>query len=266
MSSYAFDHQWVQERERLDALGDLLDFETTRILSSIGIQPGQSFLEIGAGSGTIANWFAKQTGPSGRVVATDLTTSFMQHLDDPAIEVQEHNLMTDDLDDGEFDIAHARLVLEYIPEAKTAIERMFAAVRPGGWIVVEDIDVSESVIEAMNRFVSPPAECELHRRLEHAIHALFSGIGADPGWGSRIPETMREVGVDNLNVSIRTPYFGGMTSHDFPRMTVQHLQERIVAAGLMDQGEVDHYLDLTAKNELGYPMFQVVSAWAQRPA
>ena len=64
MSSYVFDHQWVQERERLDALGDLLDFETTRILSSIGIQPGQSFLEIGAGSGTIANWFAKQTGPS----------------------------------------------------------------------------------------------------------------------------------------------------------------------------------------------------------
>lgn len=190
----------------------------------------------------------------------------MDGLEFDNLEVRKHDLMTDPLEEGVFDIAHARFVLEYIPEAEHAIERMISAVRPGGWVVIEDIDVAAPVIETFGRYVFPREEIGLHGRLENAISALYKTIGADPGWGARIPVTLNDSRLENLNVEIHTPYFGGAMNQDFPRMTVQHLREQLISAGLLTEDEVERYLTLTGKNRLGYAMFHVVSAWGQRPA
>lgn len=266
MSTYVFSPAWEQERERLAALSTLLDPTTTRILSSIGVSGGWRCLEVGAGSGSIAKWFAEKAGPAGHALATDLTVSFMDGLARDNIEIRQHDLMADPLEEGTFDVAHARFVLEYIPEPEMAIQHMISAVRPGGWVVIEDINVTPSVIDAFNCFVFPQEEAGLHRRLENAISTLYQTIGADPGWGLRIPLSLSNSGLENLHVEIHTPFFGGAMNQDFPRLTVQHLQERLISAGLLTEDEVAHYLTLANENTLGYAMFQVVSGWGQRPA
>ena len=39
-----------------------------------------------------------------------------------------------------FDLVHARLVLVHLPDRERALAAMVGALRPGGWLLVEDAD------------------------------------------------------------------------------------------------------------------------------
>lgn len=46
-----------------------------------------------------------------------------------------------------FDLVHARALLCHLPEREQALDRMLGAVRPGGWILVEEPDyVSVAIV------------------------------------------------------------------------------------------------------------------------
>ena len=57
-----------------------------RILQRRGIQPSWRCLELGAGAGSIARWLAARC-PNGKVVATDIGTSFLTGLSAPNLQV-----------------------------------------------------------------------------------------------------------------------------------------------------------------------------------
>jgi hypothetical protein len=65
------------ERERLGLLCQALDPLTQGRLDRLGVQPGWSCLEVGAGAGSVARALAARAGPGGRVVATDVDTRFL---------------------------------------------------------------------------------------------------------------------------------------------------------------------------------------------
>ncbi len=44
-----------------------------------------------------------------------------------------------------FDLAHARAALTHIPERRRALERIISAIRPGGWLMIEDVDMGENL-------------------------------------------------------------------------------------------------------------------------
>ena len=87
----------------------------------------------------IARRLAGRVGSSGRVVATDLDIRFIQEHGLGNLEARRHDILTDPLEQGAFDLAHARAVIMHSPDHQGALERMVAAVRPGGWVVVERI-------------------------------------------------------------------------------------------------------------------------------
>jgi hypothetical protein len=63
-------------------------------------------------TGSIARWLADRVGPSGEVVATDISTRHLGGLDLPNVEIREHDILTDRLPYGYFDLIHARLLVE----------------------------------------------------------------------------------------------------------------------------------------------------------
>src|SRR6516165_1192119 len=85
------------ERERLGLLERVADPITLRRLQSLGVREGWRCLEIGAGHGSVARWLAKQVGPQGQVVATDLNPRFLRELAAPNIEVRHHDILNDEL-------------------------------------------------------------------------------------------------------------------------------------------------------------------------
>lgn len=143
------EHQYVLshtadavECERLGLLERIEDARSQRHLAALGIQRGWRCLEVGAGHGSIAGWLAEQVGPQGRVVATDLNPRFLTEFTLPNVEVRRHDIRTDPLEPGTYDLAHCRAVLVHLPEPHLVVRRMVAALRSGGWLLVEEGDLS----------------------------------------------------------------------------------------------------------------------------
>jgi 2-polyprenyl-3-methyl-5-hydroxy-6-metoxy-1,4-benzoquinol methylase len=265
-STYIFDQAWQQERERLCALEDLFDPATTRRLDSIGVREGWRCLEVGAGAGSVARWLAKHTGPSGAVLATDLDPRFLQEHGLANLTVQQHNILTDPLDDGAFDLVHARAVLEHIAERERALARMVAAVRPGGWVVVEDIDAEGVMASAMMRYTQPPELAALYERAVRGLTALFKAIGADAGFGVRLPQALADAGLEQIDVEVYAPILHGGTRRDWVRLTAEQIGPRMVSTGMLTADELARFLELTSQPESRYTPPFMVTAWGRRPA
>jgi len=132
MAHYVFDNAWEWGRERLNSVEALLDPGTIRHLEALRVASGWQCLEVGAGGGSIARWLCHQVGEGGQVIATDIDTRFLEALDEPNLVVRRHDIVHDALSESSFDLIHARLVLEHLPSRYQVLQRMTAALKPGG--------------------------------------------------------------------------------------------------------------------------------------
>lgn len=134
------EHDFALEPERLKLLEDHADATTMRRLRDAGLRRGSSCLEIGAGRGSIARWLCGEVGASGHVTALDVDTSLLTWLVSRNLEVVEGDVLDIELPPRSFDLIHARLVLMHIPERRHALDRMISWLRPGGSLLVEELD------------------------------------------------------------------------------------------------------------------------------
>ena len=132
----------AEELSRLKLLEGVVDPVTIRHLEVTGVTMGWKCLDVGAGAGSIAQWLLQRAGPTGRVVATDINTKFLDRLSAPNLENRRHDILNDDLEEGVYDLVHCRNVLHHVAEPEKAVRRMADALRPGGWLVLEEPDHS----------------------------------------------------------------------------------------------------------------------------
>jgi SAM-dependent methyltransferase len=142
-SVYQLGNEWNQARERLGLLEDTFDVGTIRHLGDLGGSEGWHCLEVGEGGGSIAAWLCRRVGTTGRVLATDLDTRFLDDLEFPHLEVRRHDILAEDLPQAAFELVHTRALLCHLPQREQALSRMVAAVRPRGWILVEEPDLCQ---------------------------------------------------------------------------------------------------------------------------
>src|SRR3954452_15906451 len=141
LNKYVFDNAATQAQQRFESLEALYDDRTKRFLSATGVSQGWHCLEVGAGGGSVASWMADRVGATGRVLVTDIDPSHLSQLESvsrPNVEVQVHDVGVDAIPETTFDLIHARLVLIHVPQREAALARLVNALKPGGWIVVED--------------------------------------------------------------------------------------------------------------------------------
>jgi SAM-dependent methyltransferase len=128
-----------REQDRLHVLARVADGRTRRALTEVGIAPGWHCCDIGSGAGTVAAWMAEQAGPTGRVLSIDVDTRF-QPATKGIVEVRRADVTSDLLGTEVFDLVHARAVLQHLESREAVLDKMIAAAKPGGWIVVSDVD------------------------------------------------------------------------------------------------------------------------------
>jgi SAM-dependent methyltransferase len=242
MAEYVFEQAWAQERLRLDALGRMYDPGSFAVLAERGIADGWRCLEVGGGSGTIARWMKQQVGARGTVVATDLDPRFLEPLVAEGVDVRRHDIVSDPLEEGAFDLVHARAVLQHIPRRDEALARMIRALRPGGWLVIEDI-------------VSPSPLCHpdlpVWAKILGAVDAGLRKAGADPDLGMRLHAMFTSAGLREVGCRARVEMLhSGTPSIDFVRLSIEHIGDRLVAAGAITADELAEAL--TALRNPGY--------------
>lgn len=255
MSSYLLTNSAVQTGARFGALAWTYDRASTRSLTATGVGPAWRCWEVGGGSGTIAAWLA---GTAGSVLVTDIDPQWMGGLADRRnVTVRQHDVVHDELPDGEFDLIHARLVLLHLPQRHEVLDRLVGCLRPGGWLVIEDFDCDHV-----------PVLTEEHAEMFETVHGAFMNLlrdrGADPAWGQALPAALRDHGLCDVTTSTHAVLWrGGSPGIDLHRVNVEQLTGQLHAAGVTDEQLADFHalLDDPAFAVRSYPL---VSATGRR--
>lgn len=228
-SSYVYDQAWTEERARLAGIEALWDDGTQQVLLACGVQPGAAVLEVGAGGGSISSWLAEQVGPSGRVLATDIDTRFVDALASDSVEVRRADVVADELPEGEFDVVHIRLVLEHLTQRETALDKLIRALRPGGRIVVEDYD--------WTAFGFDPA-AEMEQRATDAVLGFMARAGFEATYGRRVVSSLVARGLTEVRGVGRSHIIDAdHPGYAFFRLSFEQLAPAVVQAGLLDEAE-----------------------------
>jgi SAM-dependent methyltransferase len=151
-----------------------------------GLQEGQRLLDVGCGPGAFTAVAADRLGPAS-VVAVDPAPSFVAacRARHPEVDVRVGAAEALPVDDGEFDLAVAQLVIHFVTDPPRSVAEMRRAVRPGGvvglnvWAGSTGMGLLHVVNEA-RRAVEPSAEPQVRPfGAEGELAALLSGAGLD---------------------------------------------------------------------------------------
>ena len=133
---YILDDAATVEYQRLDLMSKILDPWTRGYMSALGIGQGWHCLELGGGNGSISEWLCAAVGPSGSVTAADINTALLELVPAQNLTVQQMDVRTDAPRTNTYDLVSCRALLHQVAEqAPAVLEKMAAAVRPGGWLL-----------------------------------------------------------------------------------------------------------------------------------
>ena len=202
MTSYAL-MRTPAEYDRLRAQARLWETATARLLDRIGLAAGARCLDAGCGPGETMRLLAHRVGPNGRVTGLDsdagLVATTRAMLGDEGhgtCRVLEHDVTAgEDLPGGPYDLVFARLLLFHLPQRVEVLGRLWAAVAPGGHLVVQDYDLPTA------RCVPPAPGVDEAARL---VNAIFGALGCDVQAGPQLPTFLASAGAgapDGTDVS-----------------------------------------------------------------
>lgn len=239
---YLLDNAAHQTSGRFSGLEASLDENTKAHLSALGIAASWRCLEVGAGSGSIARWMAERVGPRGYVLATDIDSRWIQSNGMSQLEVKQHDVVADPLAQGEFDLIHARLVLSWLPARDTVLSRLVQALRPGGWLVVEDFDSS------LHWCLDPLNDDErVFVKVADAFIQALHRRGADTTWPRTLPHRLASAGLVDVGAAGHlTIYHGGSAAAQVPFANIDQVGDGLIQAGLITTAERDTFLRLSS--------------------
>jgi SAM-dependent methyltransferase len=255
---YSAKEKEEEEFGRLRLQASIWDPATIRHLETIGVSEGWRCLEVGAGTGSIAQWLYGRVGSTGKVVATDIDIRFLRRISAPNLEVRQHNILNDNLEMGHYDLAHCRKMLQHLPEPEKALNRMADALRAGGWLLIEEDDCGSF----LSMDVTDPSLSWLVK-LQRGIYDSLRKKGiADLYLGRRVRGLVEQLGF--VDVGQEGSTFMGRGGDPLARVHAASCPA-ILAAGLCTKEEADavqrQYLDPAFR----YPAETVFAAWGRKP-
>jgi ubiquinone/menaquinone biosynthesis C-methylase UbiE len=176
---------------------------TERLLSLAGLRAGMNALDAGAGTGAVARVMSRVVGPRGSVVAADRSPQRLEQGRSLADAEQLRNLsfVQADLEhapvprEGTYDFIWCRFVFEYLTDPDAALANLVRSAKPGGKVVVIDLD--------SNGTIHFPIVEDVEVGLEHVLRALEGRF--DPHAGRKLYSRFRRSGLADILVHLE-PY------------------------------------------------------------
>jgi arsenite methyltransferase len=173
MAQISFDESMVGRLEELYRKRDLLR-RRQLVHEALGAQPGEHVLDAGCGPGFYVSELLEVVGPQGSVTGVDISADMLAVAAKrcegyPGARFAEGEVTSLPVGDGEFDRALSVQVLEYVPDVDRALHELRRALRPGGRLVVWDVDwstlswhssrsdLTERVVRAWDDHLTHPA-------------------------------------------------------------------------------------------------------------
>jgi arsenite methyltransferase len=148
------------------------------------IKPGDTVLDIGAGSGTDTILASRLVGESGKVWALDITPEMAARLRATLaehgitnVEVIEGDAETIPLPDHSVDVVTSNGALNLVPDKRQAFAEMFRVLRPDGRVQIADIVIARPVPLGGRSDPELWAECVVGASVDEDYIDLFRDAG-----------------------------------------------------------------------------------------
>lgn len=259
---FAADYELAQERERLQLLESIGDPRTIRTFDTIGVGTGWRCLEVGAGEGSIARWLGSRVGPAGHVVAADLDPRFLGDLPALGIEVRRCDITCDEIESDTCDLVHCRVLMVHMTDPLAVLRRMTAALRPGGWLVVEEPDYGTA------RSLTPdhPATPGFHAYLRARHDFLVDAKVMDLHYGARLPSDIDQLGLEAIGSDVgSTVEHGGSVKSGFLVQSFAQLDDVMIAAGTVSEKQLADARRAMKDPAFAYQAPTMYSVWGRKP-
>lgn len=231
-----------------------------------GVRPGLRCLDLGCGGGEGTFELALLAGPGGSVTGLDMDAEKLALAREAAqergignVEFRAGNVNEWDEPDA-YDFVYCRFLLQHLTQPLDLLRRMWAAVRAGGVIAVEDADFD-------GLFCDPPnAGFDFYRTMYPEV---CRRNGGDPAIGRKLYRYFGQAGIPDAQSRLAQGLAVTEEQKAIAVLTLEACADAITGAGLASADEVAAALaDLRAfaaapGTLAGDPRtFQV---WARRP-
>jgi SAM-dependent methyltransferase len=264
-NAYLFGNAAVQTVQRFSGLETTFDDATFRYLAATGARPGWACWEVGAGGGSVARWLAGQVAPGGSVLATDVDLGRMPSGPPglpvlPGLRAERHDVTADPVPVAAYDLIHARLVLVHLAERDRVLHLLAGALRPGGWLVIEDFD------SAFDDATHPESGDEAAvRSVKHSLRQMLELHGADLRYARTLPYRLEQAGLSEVGAEGRLVFArGGSAAAGVLTANLGQVGEAMQAAGLATAEEIKRAAALAEDPACLFPMLMMISAWGRK--
>lgn len=266
MSTYAI-RGGREGKQRLDLLARTMAPTTEALLTLVGVRPAMVCLDLGCGAGHVSRRLAALVGEEGRVVGLDIDAVKLDSAREECgragignVEFRAGNL-TEWNEKETYDLVYGRFILSHVRERLSVVARARRALKPGGTLVLEDIDFAGA-------FCYPPSQaydryCELYRAVVHRR-------GGDADLGLKLYHLCLEGGLKEVRVRAVQPVHGGREPEkELSLSTLVNIGDSVLAEGLATAPELGRTVaELTAFTEdpstvVGCP--RVFQVWGRAP-
>jgi arsenite methyltransferase len=192
MGKLVFDEEMARAIERMYETRDA-QRRRAKVRVALAAAQGDRVLDIGCGPGFYCAELLGEVGSKGSVVGVDGSPSMLALAerrceDADNVEFHEADATSLPVPDSSVDRALCVQVLEYVADPVTALAEMHRALRPGGRVVIWDIDWAT---------VSFHSEDPL--RMERVMHAFEEHL-ADPSLPRTLAPRLRAAGFTDVEM------------------------------------------------------------------
>lgn len=253
-------------RERLRILSRVMQLGTEQLFERVGVQSGWSCLDVGCGGGDVTLQLASLVGPMGRVVGIDIDPTVVTIAQSEAKAQQRTNVSFHCGDastfvvDQPFDLVYCRFLLTHLANPTTTLRTMMQALKPGGILVIEDIDFA-------GHFCYP--ESMAFRQYLDFYTQIVQKRGGDPYIGLRLPTLLYDADCVDIQIHVEQPAaLYGEAKYISP-LTFEYIADTLVADGLttpLEAMAITEELYAFARNPhtvMSLP--RIIQTWATTP-
>jgi SAM-dependent methyltransferase len=254
---YILDNAATSEYQRLDLMSKILDPWTTGYLRALGVGAGWHCLEVGSGNGSVAEWLCAAVGSAGSVTAVDINPVLLGLIPAQNLTVRQLDMRTEQLEDNSYDLVSCRAFLHQIVEhAPAVLQKMAAAVKPGGWLLVQEPDfhlASTTQPEAWATTWQALINWGRDNGVDWLIGRELPGMLSRLGWGW--PQAKTDV--QNIRGRDRGALYFQLFFND--------VRDRVVTSGWLDAATLDTSFTLLDDPDYWTQCWMMTAAWLRKP-